>query len=371
MVAVASLGGLFLMALFFLISGLLTQDSLSRKGPSRFVSDRLWRLGLPFAIYTLLVWPLLEYALHEPLLHERSYWQSFLDTDPVLDNGPMWFVGVLLLYSLGLVVWRRLIPPPASPDGALQGRQLILISVAIGVSTFFVRIALPADSGQPLNSHVWAWPEYIAMFGLGVVAARRGWLRPVPEALARRCGIATVVAVVCTAAAILSAEPLGFTEDAFAGGWQLPALFAAVTEGVLAVSAPIWVLALARRHLNGTGHLRRRWHEAPTWRVHAAGAGARGACARAPTDGSPWRREGTPGRDTGHSRIVRPSVAARHANAASTDPLTNHRTWTPTRLAVIGSVRGVSVCYPVGELTRSSVGVSPRQEPLWSRGATP
>jgi hypothetical protein len=256
-VAVASLGGLFLMALFFLISGLLTQDSLSRKGPSRFVSDRLWRLGLPFAIYTLLAWPLLEYALHEPLLHERSYWQSFLDTDPVLDNGPMWFVGVLLLYSLGLVVWRRLLPPPASPNGELQGRQLILISVAIGVSTFFVRIALPADSGQPLNSHVWAWPEYLAMFGLGVVAARRGWLRPVPDALARRCGIATVVAALCTAAAILSAEPLGFTEDAFAGGWQLPALFAAVTEGVLAVSAPIWVLALARRHLNRTGHVRR------------------------------------------------------------------------------------------------------------------
>jgi hypothetical protein len=255
-VAVASLGGLFLMALFFLISGLLTQDSLSRKGPSRFVSDRLWRLGLPFAIYTLLAWPLLEYALHEPLLHERSYWQSFLDTDPVLDNGPMWFVGVLFLYSLGLVVWRRLMPPPDSPNGELQGRHLILISLAIGVSTFFVRIALPADSGQPLNSHVWAWPEYLAMFGLGVVAARRGWLRPVPDALARRCGIATVVAVLCTAAAILSAEPLGFTEDAFAGGWQLPALFAAATEGVLAVFAPIWVLAFARRHLNGTGHVR-------------------------------------------------------------------------------------------------------------------
>jgi hypothetical protein len=256
-VAVASLGGLFLMALFFLISGLLTQDSLSRKGPSRFVSDRFWRLGLPFAIYTLLAWPLLEYALHEPLLHERSYWQSFLDTDPVLDNGPMWFVGVLLLFSLGLVAWRRLLPPPASQNRELQWRQLLLISVAIGVSTFFVRIFLQADSGQPLNSHVWAWPEYLAMFGLGVAAARRGWLRPVPDALARRCGIVTLVAVLGTGAAVLSAEPLGFAEEAFAGGWQLPALFAAVTEGVLAVSASIWVLAFARRHLNGTGHVRR------------------------------------------------------------------------------------------------------------------
>jgi fucose 4-O-acetylase-like acetyltransferase len=238
-IVVASLGGLFLMALFFLVSGLLTQDSLARKGRARFVSDRLWRLGLPFALYTLLAWPILEYALHEPLLHERSYWQSFMDTDPVLDNGPMWFVGVLLLYSLGLVAWRRLFPSAASPGLRLGWRQLVPISVAIGVSTFFLRILLHADSGQPLNAHVWAWPEYLAMFGLGVVAARRGWLRPVPRVLARRCGIATIAGVLCTAAAVLSADALGLAEEAYAGGWRLPALFAALTEGVLAVSAPI------------------------------------------------------------------------------------------------------------------------------------
>jgi hypothetical protein len=255
-VVVASLGGLFLMALFFLISGLLTQDSLARKGPSAFVSERLLRLGLPFAVYTLLAWPVIEYALHDPLLHERSYWQSFMDSDPLLDNGPMWFVGVLLLYSLGLVAWRRLLPPPSSSHGELSWRQLLPVCVAIGVVTFLVRIVLPADSGQPLNAHVWAWPEYVALFGLGVVAARRSWLRPVPRALARRCGIASVVAIMCTAAAILSADALGLTEDAYAGGWRLPAFLAAMTEGVLAVAAPIWVLAFAQRHLNGTGRVR-------------------------------------------------------------------------------------------------------------------
>ena len=115
-VALMSLGALFLMALFFLISGLLTQDSLERKGPSRFVSDRLLRLGVPFAVYTLLVWPLLEYALLEPYLH-RGFWRSVGNTDPVLDNGPVWFVGVLLLFSLALVAWRKMFPRPAPPRG--------------------------------------------------------------------------------------------------------------------------------------------------------------------------------------------------------------------------------------------------------------
>ncbi len=252
-----SLGALFLMALFFLISGLFTEDSLARKGASRFVSDRLLRLGVTSAVYTLVVWPLLEYVLLEPILHRGSYWVSFTNTDPVLDNGPMWFVGVLLLFSLGLVAWQKVRPLPVSPSVPLRWRHLVLLSLAVGLSTFVVRIVLPADSNQPLNLHLWGWPEYLALFGLGVLASRRGWLRPVPDALAHRCGIATLVAIVLTAATVLSAEPLGLTEDAYFGGWRITALIAAMLEGVIAVSAPIWVLAFALRHLNGSGPLRR------------------------------------------------------------------------------------------------------------------
>jgi hypothetical protein len=255
-VAIVSLGALFLMALFFLISGLFTQDSLERKGPSLFVTDRLLRLGVPLAVYTLIVWPLVEFAIFGPFLH-RTYWESFTDTDPVLDNGPMWFVGVLLIYSLALVAWRRWFPPRAPSGEPLRWRDLFLLSVAVGVSTFVLRIAMPADSNQPLNLHLWGWPEYITLFGLGVAAARRGWLRPVERGFARRCGIATLAATLVVATAVVAAEPLGLDEDAFFGGWRLTAFLAAMAEGVIAVSAPIWVLAFAQRHLNGSGPLRR------------------------------------------------------------------------------------------------------------------
>jgi hypothetical protein len=127
----------------------------------------------------------------------------------------------------------------------------------VGVATFLLRTVFPADSGQPLNLHLWGWPEYVAMFGLGVVAARHGWLRPVPDALARRCGIAALVAIAAVTVSVVSAEPLGLDEDAFFGGWRWTALLAAMAEGVLSVSAPIWVLAFARRHLNGVGRVRR------------------------------------------------------------------------------------------------------------------
>ena len=255
-IATVTLGGLFLMALFFLISGLLTNDSFERKGSSRFVSDRLLRLGVPFAAYTLVVWPLLEYSLFGPFWH-RPFWDSYLDGNPYLDNGPMWFVGVLLLFSLGLVGWWRLRPPQAPSTGPLRWRHLVLLALAVGLTTFVLRIGLPADSNQFLNLHVWGWPEYLAMFGLGVAAARNGWLRPVPRDLARRCGIATIVAMLLVASFVGSAEPLGLDEDVYLGGFRVFAFLAAMSEGVLAVAAPIWVLAFVQRHLNGTDRLRK------------------------------------------------------------------------------------------------------------------
>jgi hypothetical protein len=249
-------GGLFLMALFFLVSGLLTEDSLARKGSSRFVSDRLLRLGIPFAVYTLVLWPLLEYSLFGPLQH-RGFWDSVTDPDPILDNGPMWFVGVLLLFSVALVAWRRVFPPAAPRDEPLRWRHLGALALTVGVVTFGLRIVLPVDSNQPLNLHLWGWPEYVAMFGLGVTAARRGWLRPVPHGLATRCGVAALVATLAVGIVAVSTDLRGLEQDVYLGGWDVPALVWAMAEGVLAVAGPVWALAFAQRGLNGTGRLRR------------------------------------------------------------------------------------------------------------------
>ena len=71
---VMSFAALFLMGLFFLISGLLTPPSLERKGVRRFVNDRLLRLGVPFAAFTLLLWPFTIYVVREPIQHLGSYW---------------------------------------------------------------------------------------------------------------------------------------------------------------------------------------------------------------------------------------------------------------------------------------------------------
>jgi hypothetical protein len=252
-----SIGALFLMGLFFLISGLLTPAALERKGVRRFVYDRLLRLGGPFVLFTLLLWPLTIYAIREPFLHRGSYWWWFIHADGFPDNGPLWFIGVLLVYSLGYAGWRAW-----RPDGPDEGREggsplragmLVGLGACIAVATFLVRLEFPANSAQVVNLHLWEWPQCLGMFALGVVAARRGWLMPVSDRLRLGCGVAALIAVVLLPVLIFTSEPLGLDEEVYFGGFGWPAAATAVVEGALTVGACVWVLGFAQRRLDRPG----------------------------------------------------------------------------------------------------------------------
>src|SRR3979409_2813551 len=53
----------FFMAMFFFLSGLFVWPGITRKGPAKYLSDRLVRLGIPFAICAFTIIPIALYAL--------------------------------------------------------------------------------------------------------------------------------------------------------------------------------------------------------------------------------------------------------------------------------------------------------------------
>jgi hypothetical protein len=167
---------LFAMGLFFLISGLVTPGSVSRKGPRTFARDRLLRLGAPLVVWTLVIWPGAIWAAHLAAGETHSFWWQLRHADPVLDTGPMWFVEVLLIYSLAYAAWRYWRRRQAArPDriaasnrsAPLSARTLVALAAAISVATVLVRPVFPAASGQIGQSHLWQWPQLVVMFGLG------------------------------------------------------------------------------------------------------------------------------------------------------------------------------------------------------------
>src|SRR5207247_6754132 len=253
--AVVVPAALFTMGLFFLISGLMTPASLARKGTRRFARDRLLRLGVPLAIWVLGIWPGLVYAAHRAAGEQRSYWSQFMRADPFLDTGPMWFVEVLLIYSLGYAAWRayrhrRADPTALGTARPLTGRTLAGLAAAVSVGTVLVRMVFPLARPQPAHPNVWQWPQYLALFGLGIVCAGRGWLQPVPRGLARGAGAAALTSLGAFVLLGFALAATGVDADVLFHErlhWAPMAL--AVIEGPLAVGASLWLLATAQRRL--------------------------------------------------------------------------------------------------------------------------
>ena len=265
--------GLFLIALLFLVAGLLTPPSLERKGPRRFALDRLLRLGLPFVVYVLVVQPVLVYALEHSLgSAPGSFWEEYLSDEGWLDTGPLWFVGVLLVFSLGYAGWRAWTARPGSTTGRRLGSRpvtsgtLLAMAAAVAVASFAVRLVYPYGSESGFTDlNFWEWPACVAVFGLGVTVSRRGWVTAVPDSLRRRCRVVTLLGVAAMGALLMTVGFLDALDDAL-GGWHWAAAAFAATDAVLTVFGSVWLLAVAQRVLD------RRYRWGPVLSRSAYGA---------------------------------------------------------------------------------------------------
>jgi hypothetical protein len=246
---VALFGALFLMGLFLLVSGLLAAASIERKGAARFARDRLLRLGVPFAVWVLGVWPLTLVTMYRVVGRDTDYARMLVDSR--LDTGPMWFVEILLLLSLGYAGWWHVAGRPAAVRPApVRGRELAALVVVLAVATFLVRLVFPFQSGEWAHLNLWEWPQYVVLFGLGTVAARRGGLQPVPERLRRGCGIGALAATGGVVFLFVLVEALHVPLEDFGSGWRWPSALLCVVEATLAVCASVWLLAAAQRWLD-------------------------------------------------------------------------------------------------------------------------
>ena len=244
----------YFMGAFFLLSGLFVPASLDRKGPGRFLADRLLRLGVPLLVWLFVLRALVtvdRYQAERATALARGadlpYWQYYLQS---FSAGPMWFVEVLLLFSALYVLWRWLVPARAvAVTGRAPGAAAIIgFTAALALVTYLWRIVLPMDSnllGLPSPGYL---PQYAALFAVGVLAARRGWLGSVSRAAGRVGLAAAVVGVV-----VLLAMVFGSSDEEFMGHGSWQSLVAVTGESVFAVGIVLWLLVLFRGRFDRQG----------------------------------------------------------------------------------------------------------------------
>ncbi|WP_328770072.1 acyltransferase family protein [Streptomyces sp. NBC_00286] len=278
----SAVDGAFFMSLFFFASAVFVPGSYDRKGPRRFLTGRLLRLGVPLLVGALTIVPALMYAYYvhyrgyPPISFPRYFTDVYLGLGdkpadwsgpswPDLQFGHLWFIQNLLAYSVLYVLCRqtaRLLKSRSGrPRRECRGmpvpghRALLALTAAIAAATFAIRLRYPLDTWVPfldfLQIEPARLPQYAAFFTLGVLAHRHGWL----ERFDARTGWVWLTGGLAGVALLFA---LGADAPCFGpGGLDAPSALWAVYDSALCVALGVGLLTLFRETVTACGHFSR------------------------------------------------------------------------------------------------------------------
>lgn len=200
----------FLMSLFFFVSGLFVWRSIERKGIRTFLRDRIVRLAVPFAFVVVLLMPIANYPTYMQTALDPSlaaFWRHWLAL-PFWPCGPMWFLWLLLMADFAAAALRRFAPSWGATlirfSGSAGARPTRYFAVLIIVSACaYVPLALAFTPSawaalgpfgfqlsRPLHYAVY----FFAGMGLGAYGIERGLFAP-DGALVKRWSLWLIVAL--------------------------------------------------------------------------------------------------------------------------------------------------------------------------------
>ena len=260
------IGASFLLGLFYLIAGYFTPHPYDRKGAKRFIVERLVRLGIPLIFYALVINPLVTYWAAVAGGYNGAF-QEYVSTHLIAleraSIGPLWFVEALLAFSIVYALGRFLFGAKtgcssSQPSLPVPGNgSITLFALGLGLVTFIVRIWAPFGWWwEPIHQEPAHFPQYIAMFAIGIIAYRRNWFALLPATQASTWGwIALALVPGLPVLAVAAGALRGEFDPAVAGGVTWLSLAYSLWEAFIGVALVIAVLAWFRNRFNYQGRL--------------------------------------------------------------------------------------------------------------------
>jgi surface polysaccharide O-acyltransferase-like enzyme len=253
------------MGLFFLLAGYFTPRSYDHKGGAAFVRDLLIRLGIPWLVYSLLIQPLVYYIAHGLPGSFWSFYPTALHLMGSIADGVIWFVELLLFFSLLYAAWRWLARHRTQTTeslGTLPGYLAIFGFIcALGLVTFVVRLWWPASlQPSPFNLPMGYLPQYVILYILGIVAYHRNWFFTLTPRMGRDWSLIALLVTLLwfgLAAYTMLRDVMAGKQPGIesAGGFNWLALCFALWEAFVIVGVGMGLLVLFRERFNHQGRL--------------------------------------------------------------------------------------------------------------------
>ena len=243
----------FFMGFFFMLAAYFTDASFTKKGTSKFITDRLIRLGIPLVFYALLISPFTSYLVYYfAQEHHITFLQYLQGYDTWMDIGVMWFVLALLLFTFLYVLSQKLFK--ISFENTLhvpRSRTILLFALALGLVTFAVRIAFPVGWVlQPFGFQPGHFPQYIAFFIIGLLAAKNNWFNELSERTRKRLTLSAWICLLLFPVFFVIRVTLKMPVEWYAGGFHWQQLLYAIWEQWIGLSILTVLLIKGRTKWN-------------------------------------------------------------------------------------------------------------------------
>lgn len=248
------------MGILFFLSAYWAAKSLAKRGAAAFIRERLLRLGIPLLVYMLAIEPFIRYCLLNPgnirakMGPGQAYLRYIASLSWLGSTGPLWFAEVLLIFSLGYVLFKRLSAkasePSPSPDEGKgpSNKRMFFIIVLTAAAAFAIRLVFPIGSSV-LNLQFGYFASYIALFALGIQAGERNWLQSFTETRGLGWFRGSLVAGLAFWFILVLAS-LAAGSRQWDGGLSWQSLAFALWESFVAIGFSLGLLGFFRKHVD-------------------------------------------------------------------------------------------------------------------------
>lgn len=242
----------FFMGFFFFLSALFVPSSYNKKGPAKFVTDRLIRLGIPLVFYSLILGPAMNYLVYYfGHGHHITIAQYLSGYDDWIDFGVLWFVAALLLFTLLYVLVRITFKRLSLTVSAPNALTIVLFATGVGLVSFAVRQLFPIGWVlRPVGFQLGHFSQYIALFILGLIASKNNWLNTIDDKTGKKLASFACWLLLFFPVFFIIEKTTVMDGSWWGGGFHFQALLYAVWEQVIGFSIIAGLLSRGKRLYN-------------------------------------------------------------------------------------------------------------------------
>ncbi|MCG8484564.1 MAG: acyltransferase family protein [Clostridia bacterium] len=245
----------YFMGLMFLIAGYFSAKSLASKTRKKYVIGRVERLGLPWLVFTLGIYPLTLFILYmakeKQIMHESffSFYLEYVKTFEFLNgSGPLWFVLALLIFSIiyALVGNKKNVKASTLPSFSIT----TVVIVLAGVVSFIIRTKFHFND-EFLNipmSFIWM---HSVMYFIGIKAYQGDWFNQISYHYSKKWLIATIIlGIVIWICIIMFGGVLKHGQGILDGNMNWQSIIYAIWESFVCIGMSIGMIGFFKEKFN-------------------------------------------------------------------------------------------------------------------------